>query len=192
MAKSTNNMLMFGANGGLGNYFYTKQWKGETIICKRPAKRPGPGTPAQQRARRMMADADTYARNALADPNLARFYQEKAEKKGSKLNAHNLAVRDFFGKPQVDDLRIDNYSGKPGNEIIIDVDDDFRVGRVWIVIYNAAGLLVEEGRASDEHNGWVRWKYTATELNTPKKGSRIVATAYDLAGNSTSLEAIVD
>ncbi|KIC95066.1 hypothetical protein [Flavihumibacter solisilvae] len=192
MAKLSKNMLMYGANGGLGNYFYTKQWKGETIVCMRPRKRPGPGTPAQQRARQMMAEADIYARKALDDPKLAHFYEEGAAKRGSKLNAHNLAVRDFFGKPEVEDLRINLYSGKPGNEIIIDVDDDFMVAGVWVAIYNSTGTLVEEGPATDKQHGWVRWKYIATELNTPEKGSRIVATAYDLAGNSTSLEAIVD
>ena len=178
---------MYGANGGLGKHFYTKQWKGETVLCLRPAKRPGPGTPAQEKARRMMTYADNYARKALADPKIAHFYQEKATK--GKLNPHNLAVRDFCKKPQVTDLWIDNYSGKPGDEIIIETRDDFRVSGLRIAIYNASDVLVEEGWAN-EVCGWMRWNYIATQPSFPKKGSRIIATAYDLAGNSTSLEAI--
>jgi hypothetical protein len=187
MAKLKGNMIMFGATGGLGGGFYVKQLNGETIVCKMPRKRPGPGTPAQEVARQRMAEADLYAKHVLSDPATALPYLRKAS---AKYNAHNLAVRDFFRKPRVTGILMGEYSGSPGNKIVINTKDDFMVTRVWVSIYDGNDILLEEGWASSYLEG-VRWNYFATKENASYKGSRIVAVAYDLPGNSTSLEAIV-
>lgn len=72
--------------------------------------------------------------------------------------------------------------------IEIHAKDDFRVVTVSVIILLPTGVLLEEGNAVLNPINRNKWTYKATQVNNELAGSVIIATAYDLPGNSGSLE----
>src|SRR5437773_183626 len=103
MARFIQNNLTFGMTGKIGKDICLRQLNGKTIACSRPRKRPGPGTPAQEKSRQKMKEATAYASRVLTDEATAKLYHQKVT---GKLSAQNLAVMDFMKKPRIIDLEI--------------------------------------------------------------------------------------
>lgn len=126
-----------------------------------------------------------YANAAVTDPEMYNAYLKKA-KRGQSPN--NVAFKDAFTAPEVTSIVSTGYAGQPGNPIIIEATDDFKVASVKVAIHNAANELVEEGAAAATASG-LSWIYTATQANAALAGSTITATAVDLPGNEGALVA---
>lgn len=142
-------------------------------------------TEAQVMVRNLFKEAALYAKGAIADPELKKEYQKKA---GPGRTAYNMAFRDYVKAPVVESINVARYTGALDSVIEIHAKDDFRVVTVSVIILLPTGVLLEEGNAVLNPINRNKWTYKATQVNNELAGSVIIATAYDLPGNSGSLE----
>ncbi len=189
MSKITNNLLVKGARGKLGNQFVYKQRGDDTIIARMPSKNKDVvPTEGQELARDRFTMAANYAKGAIENPELKFEYDRKAP---SGKTGYNLAFRDFLKAPVVKKIEAGKYSGTPGSLIVISAKDDFRVIDVTVSIYSPTGELLESGNAVMHQINRNNWIYTAVQQNSSLIGSTIVASARDIPGNEGRLEMIM-
>lgn len=181
MAKVKNNIITQGLSGSLGDQIvFRKDKAGRTIVSAKPtfsANRTfNTGQLAHQDAfREAIAYAKTAKDNAI--------YISKAE--GTPMNAYNVAVADWFNKPQVLEIDTDGWNGQVGQIIRVKAMDDIQVTKVQVVITDANNAVLEQGEAVQADGLW--WDYTTTDSVATPATARIVATAQDLPGNSVEL-----
>lgn len=189
MAKSENNEVMFGARGRVGNLVVFKNFgNNQTVISRLKKRVKNPVyTAKQEDVKYKFKEAVIYARGIVNDVDLAAFYQKFA-KPGT--SAYNLALADFCKAPEIRLIDIDNYLGQIGDNIRVRAIDNFRVVEVNIFIYDATGNLIESGLAILSANS-VDWFYQTTVANGNLAGTKIVATAADVPGNTTSQTVII-
>jgi hypothetical protein len=96
--------------------------------------------------------------------------------------AYNMAVADWFGKPEILALDASGWTGEIGQTIRIEAQDDTKVTRVTVVIHNN-GTVLEQGEAVPAGTGGSLWSYVTTTQVTPAQGILLDANAYDLPGN---------
>ena len=188
MGKNIKNEYADGFSGKIGRNMVFRQTKSdEVIIARKPRK--SKKKPHEKR----LATQKTFKRGALyaklveSDPEVKALYA--ASTKGMQ-SAFNLALRDACKPPVINSIDLSLYKGQPGDVILVDATDDFKVVSVKVSIYAADGELIEQGEASipDLELDWV---YRATVLNALLAGSRIIATAFDMPKNQGSLEITV-
>jgi hypothetical protein len=184
MAKSKNNVVTYGLSGKVGDLLIFRQKDGKTIVAKvaEPSKT---ASDKQKETRKRFQQATIYAKAATVMPETKDLYVEAAKKKKGQ-TAYNVAVADFFNAPDINTVDVSDYAGEEGDTIRVIASDDFAVKSVQVQISNADGSLVEEGEAT--HSVGNLWIYTATQRNESLDGDRIVITASDLPGNSTTEE----
>jgi hypothetical protein len=183
MPESRNNFIVHGLTGtfeGIGT-FHTRGRK--TFLRKLRAKPSVPDSKEQVAVKKRFAEYIKYAKTAIKDPEIKAAYA-RAAKPGR--TAFNRAVTDASHPPKIGKIDTDKYHGQPGDQLIIEATDDFKVIAVQICIHNASGHLIEQGEAIIQINT-VDWLYVVTVANELFAGSRITATATDLPGNKTSL-----
>ncbi|OMP74749.1 hypothetical protein BW716_33730 [[Flexibacter] sp. ATCC 35208] len=168
-------MLLQLVRGTLGDQLTIYERNGQIIMAKKRGPSKKKPTKKQLEARYKMKIAAAYARTILQDPELKAYYKSLA---GPGQNAYNMAVKDAFKSPEVQNIRLE------ATDVVVTAKDEFRVAEVDIHIIDAAGSLQERGKAVLGRNG-VDWYYKAASL---PPGGRIVAVAVDLAGNETSKE----
>ncbi|UYQ95508.1 hypothetical protein MKQ68_10390 [Chitinophaga horti] len=98
-------------------------------------------------------------------------------------NTYDRIVSDYNVPPDV--LSVDgDYTGVPGEHLLLDVQDDFIVRFVQVSIYNAKDKLVEKGEAllQDDSRFFI---YTTKRRNTAFLGSRVEVLAADMTHNYT-------
>jgi ribosome-interacting GTPase 1 len=142
-------------------------------------------TPAQKNQQARFSAASVYAKEAMANSELEKTYREKATYKRS---ATKLAFMDYLRAPEVKRIDAKEYNGKKGSTIQIKAKDDFSVKEVKVSIYNARGVLKEEGNAIQDPIMLHYWIYTATRRIQSLQGLKIKAVARDLANNTGELE----
>jgi hypothetical protein len=99
MAIVTNNFLVNGFSGMLGQTLVFKNLRGKTIVASRP--RPAKTQSEQQRQNRSkFRQAATWAKTVLRDPQKKAYYTQKA-KKLHLPNAYTAAITDYMRKPQL-------------------------------------------------------------------------------------------
>ena len=183
MPESRNNFVVQGLSGtfaGIGT-FHTRGRK--TFLRKIRAKSSVPDSEEQIAVKKRFAEYIRYAKAAIKDPEIKAAYAAVA-KPGR--TAFNRAVTDASIPPKIGKMDTGNYHGQPGDYLIIEATDDFKVIAVQIYIHNANGHLIEQGYAIMQINT-VDWLYAVTVANESFAGSKITATATDLPGNKTSL-----
>lgn len=178
MAKVKDNLVTEGLSGKLGKRLVFRTGKnGKTVLAVRPTysedREYNDAQLAQQEAFRM---ATIYAKVAQDQP----LYQALA--KDSESSAYNLAVADWFGKPQVLSINANGWSGQSGHTIAIKAKDDTKVTSVRVVIHNN-GTILEEGEAIPSNQDGLLWTYITTTNVAAAPGILLDANAYDLAGN---------
>ncbi len=77
----------------------------------------------------------------------------------------------------VDKVDADQYSGQPGQMIVVQAHDDFEVTGVNVQITSASGSAVQNPPNSG------RWTYTTTQTVSNVTGAQVTATASDRPGN---------
>jgi signal peptidase I len=180
MAKQTNNVVTYGLRGKVGDLLVFRQRAGQTIVSKVPQKRKE-DSEKQKEHQRKFQRAVLYAKAAMADSDTAETYN-RAAKKGR--TGYNVDVADFFNAPDIHNVNVSGYTGQPGDVILIQVNDDFKVKEVKVTITHADGSLVEEGNAVSDSIGYV-WTFTATSTNDCLGNDRIEITVSDHPGNVT-------
>jgi hypothetical protein len=189
MANINENLLVRGARGNVGKQFVYRKHGKNTHIVRMPAINKNAVATADQIERReLFASAVLYAQGAVASADLKKEYQKKASPGKS---AYNMAFRDYLKAPVVKKINAANYNGTPGSTIVVHAKDDFRVAEVKVRIFNAEGVLLEEGNAVLNPVKLEQWIYTATQSNASLAGSMISATAIDVPGNEGVLDVSV-
>ncbi|MRG47662.1 hypothetical protein GFS24_21240 [Chitinophaga sp. SYP-B3965] len=181
MAKADNNVLLNGLTGSIGKQVTIKQRGGKTIVSKAQQPREKAATAKQQEAQDKFSEASAYAKGIIKDEEMTAMYRSMAQ---PGQNAYNLALKDAYNAPVIENLETGKYLGKPGDTIQVRATDDFRVFRVTVAIYSGKDVLLEKGNALMARNG-KDWVYTATGET---KGSKVIVTAEDLPGNETKQE----
>jgi hypothetical protein len=99
MAIVTNNPLVNGFSGMLGQTLVFKSLRGQTIVTSKP--RPTKTQSDQQRQNRSkFRQATMWAQATLRDPQKKAYYQQKA-KKLHLPNAYTAAITDYMRRPQL-------------------------------------------------------------------------------------------
>ena len=178
MAKVNDNIVTDGLIGKLGKRLVFRRGRGGRTIV---------GTGAAYDDVRKFNDAQLAHHEAF---KMAIVYAKVAKKnpvyvqlaKGAEATAYNLAVADWFGKPQVLNIDSNGWSGQSGHTISIKAVDDTKVTNVRVVIHNN-GTILEEGEAVPSDHDGLLWTYVTRTNVTAAPGILLDANAYDLAGN---------
>ena len=183
MAKVFDNVIIAGLKGNLGKsrLQFKRGRNGTTIVALTPViSETRVASEAQLTQHKAFRKASQYAVGAKDNP----IYVQLA--KGTEATAYNLAIADWFGKPVVQEINTDGWSGlEEGQPVRILAEDNTYVASVHVTITNAQGTVLEEGEAV-RANGF-EWVYTTTGEVPPLPNRHIVVTAKDLAGNSGTL-----
>lgn len=186
MARVNYNVVTHGVSGKVGDLVVFIQRHGKTFLGKIPA-RSRLVTDDQLAVREKFKKAAKYAKACIQNPVTNALYAEKAD--GGK-TSFNMAFADFFIPPVVTAIDSSNYTGTVGSSISVQATDDTRVKGVKISIMAASNSLVEEGEAIHDSDQDL-WVYSATVLNASLAGTKIIAVAIDLPGNTGSAEKLL-
>lgn len=172
MALVKDSLLLHAVRGTLGDQVTIYERNGQIIMAKKRGKSNKKPTKKQEEARYKMILAAAYAKEMLSDPALKAYYKSLA---GPGQNAYNMAIKDAYHSPEVQNMQLENET------VMVTAKDEFRVAEVNVSVFDAAGKIVERGKAVVGRNG-VDWYYKITGL--PPKGE-IVVSVVDLPGNAT-------
>ena len=175
MAEVFDNIVLSGLTGSLGGKLVLRRGRrGQTIVSKMPVFAPNREFTAAQKAHQQaFREATAYAKSARRE----NVYLARAEKTGQ--TPYNVAVADWFNKPQITALDVTGWNGQTGQTIRIKAIDDVRISRVSVVITDGNGTVFEQGNAQPGDASW--WTYITT---APANGNRrLEITALDLPGN---------
>ena len=180
MAKVRNNIITQGLSGSLGDQLiFRKDKAGRTIVAVKPAFDPNRGlTDSQIAHQEAFRQAIAYAKTAKDQA----VYINKAE--GKAMSAFNVAVADWFNEPAVLEIDASGWNGEVGQPIRVKAQDDIHVAKVHVVIKDSFNAVVEEGEAVQADGLW--WTYTTKTQIPMASAPQVAATAYDLAGNTSS------
>ena len=187
MSKSSNNVVMHGHQGMVGDMLVFKQVNGKTVVSQRPRKSNKPPSEGQLQRQEKFLEATIYAKNAVNDLVLKPIYDALA---GGGKTAYNVAIADFLKSPVLSKAITENYTGIVGEQIKVRAIDVVRVEKVSVNIFAADETLIEQGEASLLPNG-LDWEYTTTQLNPVLTASIIRFVATDIPGNTTTLEVTI-
>ena len=179
MAIVKDNLILQMVRGTLGDQLTIYERNGIIIMAAKRGPSKKKPTQKQLKARYKMKLAAAYAKAMLRDPELKAAYAAKA---GPGQNAYNIAVRDAFNSPEIQNIRLEAE-----NTVVVSAKDDFRVAGVKVNVLDASGQRVESGSAVMGRNG-VDWSYKVQQLPA---GGKIVAIAEDLPGNVTRKELLL-
>jgi len=168
MAKARSNVIVRGLSGKLGEQVMLRHMRdGSTIMAKLPdfSKRKFSAEQKEHQSRFQRAVA--YAKAAYRHP----IYAEIAA--GTLKNAYNVALSDWFHPPVIH--QVERAEGC----IRIWASDHVMVTRVQVTVLDEEGGVRERGEG-------VRGEGDLWEYASGAEG-RVVAEAWDLAGNRVSL-----
>ena len=131
MAISEDNIVVAGITGTVGHLLTFKKRAGKTVVAKYLRPTTVPPTERLQSVRKNFASCIAYAKTAIKDPVIKALYQAAA--KGGQ-TAFNVATSDALNPPELHNILVDRYQGNPGDLIIVDATDDFKVASVKVSI----------------------------------------------------------
>ena len=131
-------------------------------------------------------EAIQYANQQMEIPEAKAEYAKRIT--SSKNNAHAVARADYLIAPVIHSIKIEGYTGKPGERITIKATDDFRVTAVKVSIISGDGSKLETGDAVRVRLKPNFWRYHTTKENSTVAGMVIKVYAYDRPGNRTEGE----
>jgi hypothetical protein len=183
MAKVYDNPITEGLSGKLGKRLvFRKGRKGKTIVALNPVYSENRlFTETQLAHHEAFRQATQYAVGARNNPLYVTLARE------ADATAYNLAVADWFGKPQVLEIDPSRWTGQPGQTIRVMAKDDTQVTKVVVVIKDGNGTILMQDFADQVDSVW--WNFTTTSAVADPSAATISATAYDLPGNTGDLQA---
>jgi hypothetical protein len=99
MAKVQLNNMIVDIQGRLGDFVFKKSPSGEIIISQVPDMSNVQWSEAQTAVRERMTEANVYAQEAMNDPEMRAYYEEKARRQKKK-SPYRVAVSDYFKVPE--------------------------------------------------------------------------------------------
>jgi hypothetical protein len=171
-----------GTSGGL----VFRRLRDKTVVARRAEPSTQRGSAAQQAQRERFALAREYAKAVLADPWQRLAYERLARERHRR--ADLLVVSDYLNPPTVDTVDVSDYRRQPGGTIRILAHDDVEVVAVEVSIRTAAGILLEQGAATQVHGVW---RYRTTVAAPAAEPLTIEAIARDRPGHAGSRRATV-
>ena len=177
MAKTSNNIFVRGMSGSVGDQFVIRTTRyGQTIISNMPTFDPDREFTTLQKAHQQaFREATAYAKSSKKQA----VYMEKV--KGTPRTTYNLAISDWFGKPEVLEINTSGWTGEAGQTIRIKAQDNIHVASVTVTIGDAGGQVFEQGEAARSDGLW--WVYTAMNPAALTPETRVTAVVKDLPGN---------
>ncbi|WP_440134680.1 hypothetical protein [Chitinophaga sancti] len=179
MALVIDNILLQVVRGTIGDQITIYERNGRIIMAKKRGPSNNKPTKKQLEARYKMKVAAAYAKVIIQDPELKAYYKSKA---GPGQNAYNMAVKDAYHSPEVQDIRFEDTT------VVVTAKDEFRVAEVEVKVLDAADVLLERGKAILGRNG-VDWYYKAAGLPA---GGKVIVVVVDLPGNGTVREVMLE
>jgi hypothetical protein len=123
----------------------------------------------------LFKDAVAYARKAKVQEE----YREAAA--SHHTTPFKVATADFLHPPEIREIDLADYHGKPGDVIRVHAVDDVKVAQVGILIVDHENCLLEMGMAENPDGGEI-WRYVAT-VDAPGHHVRVIVDAADLPGH---------
>jgi hypothetical protein len=183
--KAKGNIVVKYASGGVGKQLIAKTWKGRSYLASYPyypddRKFSEKQLDHQLRFRR----ASSYAKGTIDQDLVPESYERIADRK--RLTVYNVAIKDFFNPPDIFSIDMEEYTGKKGEEIVVETLDDVEVTAVHVVL-RREDEVIEEGDAVQDKYNVAAWHYN-TQKNNGVEGTVVEAYAEDLPGNVTKAE----
>ena len=170
------------ANGSLGELVYY-ELDGQ-LVGRRKAKPKDKLTAARSAHRQRVKLAAAWSRKTMTDPKQKAEYRTACR---GHQTPYNIGFRDYLIAPVVEAIDLTGYTGKAGQSLWIKATDDFEVKQVEVMIWDAAGNLIEEGLAERGSN-LTDWKYLTRTETIAGQSVRVQVTAVDRPGNRTVAE----
>ncbi len=177
MSHIIYNIGLNGLHALLDN-FIVKTRKGKTFIAKKPRK-PERESAAQRANRELFRKATQYAVDAMKNPGFKDIYTRLA---GKHSKPFNMAMADYLMAPEISNINISGYGGKPGDVIRMLASDNGYISWVHVRILKE-NVVIEEGRAIERVG--VGYVYTVKEVNANVVGCVVEIRARDMAGRET-------
>ena len=178
MAIVKGNILLQLVRGTLGKQVTIYERNGQIIMAQKRGPSKKKPTQKQLEARRRMTLAAARAKQMLADPGLKAYYASLA---GPGQNAYNLAIRDAYHAPEIQDIRVE------AKEVVVTARNKFRLAEVKVQMVDARGVIKESGQAVLSRTG-VDWYYKAAAR--PASG-KVIAVAVGLPGQKMVKELLL-
>jgi hypothetical protein len=177
MAIVSNNLLVRGLSGNLGDQFVVRTEKnGRTIVsAKTNFENDREYSPAQLAQQQAFREAVAYAKAMKGQE----IYITKAN--GGSKSPYNIAVADWFNRPEILEIDLKSWSGEAGQVIRMRVQDDVQVQHVAVAIADEADNVLEQGLAVEVGALW--WEYTTTA--TASGNAKVMVLALDTPGHTT-------
>lgn len=184
MAVLKENIFIESLLGCLNSRFVIRRCKGQLIVAKKPVRK-APLSESQKRHTSRFKDAVVYAKTALADEEIRRGYQKRAEESGRILSAYNMAIADYMHGPVIGEIDLAGYRGCLADVIRIEATDNFGVAGVMVEILRDDGSLLEVGMAESVKGYPEGWVYYAQSMVASTRGYQVNVRVTDLPGNVT-------
>ncbi len=159
MSKNSNNPLLKGLSGMLGDVVVYKEINGQTFMVNKP-KPHKTKTERQEEVRTKFRAGAGYAKACKTNPKAAAYYEARLTRKFRSIYA--IAMADYLKAPIILSVDTTEYKGQVGNKIYIHAIDDVGVTQVIVKISDAAGVLVEQGIATLSEENVHLHEYLAT------------------------------
>lgn len=186
MGKIKNNLVTQGFSGKFGDDITFRQIGGKTFFAKRAVRSALPSE-RQLAMRDKFGQASWYASNALADPQVYQHYKIMAKFQGLR-SAYLAATADFLTTPEIGALNTSAYLGKAGDLISITSLTPYKITEIDVRILAPDGTVVESGKAVVREP---KWHYRTTVDNLQVSGSRVIVTAHDRQGETSTIERVL-
>ncbi len=186
MGKVKNNLVTQGFSGKFGEDITFRQIGGKTFFARRGVSSVPPSA-RQLEMRNKFSQASMYASQALSNPQVNQHYQLMAKFQGLR-SAYLAACADFLTPPEIGGLNTSAYHGKTGDLVTITSLTPYKITEIEIQILTPNGTLLESGKAVVREP---KWRYMAKVDNTQVQGSRLIVTARDRQGRTSTLERVL-
>jgi hypothetical protein len=107
--------------------------------------------------------------------------EEHPPRNDNKKSPYNIAVADWFNRPQILEINLSGWSNGDGGTIRVRAQDDVRVERVKVTISDETGTFLEEGETGEVGALW--WEYSTAQAAA--SNMRMTVAARDLPGHVT-------
>ncbi len=166
MAKIRLNGYTREFQGRVGPHVFRRRRDGSMVASIRPDVSHRTPTAAQLEVQAHLTTAVRYAKRVLQDPATRVVYEALSVQRNSA--PFNLAVRDWYHLPTVDDITLARYHGQTGDVIDIVASDDVALTEVHVAIkHRTTQAVLESGLAVGTGTAWTYTATTTLPADTP-------------------------
>jgi hypothetical protein len=184
MAKVNGNLFMQRLSGTVGDQMIIKTVRGgRTIISMKPTfNGERVFTEAQLAQQQAFREATAYGKMMKGEE----IYITKAN--GSAKTPYNVAVADWFNRPQILEVDLSGWTNGNGGIIRVRAQDDVKVEQVKVMLTDESGALVEEGQVQEVGALW--WEYSTSQA--AGGNLQVSVSARDLPGHVAEWNELMD